>query len=85
MDSGRGGGSAVCARDATEVVREVLGWLREGAAREKFAAAASEVGELRRRLERLRQEHPGVVGVDFSDDMRLLLQRTGEGRVAVGG
>ena len=85
MDSGRGGGSAVCARDATEVVREVLGWLREGAAREKFAAVASEVGELRRRLERLRQQHPKAAAVDFSDEMQLLLKRAGEGRVAVGG
>jgi len=79
MDSERGGASAVCARDATEVVREVLGWLREGAARDKIAAVGSEIGEVRRRLERLRENHPGMAGVDFSDDMQLLLQRTGGG------
>lgn len=74
MDSERGGVSAVCARDATEVVREVLGRLRESATKEKLPAVESEVRELRGRLERLRQKYPGMGGVEFSDDMRLLLQ-----------
>ncbi len=77
MDSGRGGVSVVCTRDVTEVVREALWRLRESAAQEKLSAVESEVRELRGRLERLRQKYPGMGGVEFSDDMRLLLQEAG--------
>ena len=79
MDSGRGGVSVVWTRDATEVVREALWRLRESAAKERLSAVKSEVRELRGRLERLRQKYPGMGGVEFSDDMRLLLQEAGQG------
>ena len=73
--------SVVCAKDATEVVREAMAWLRqhvEGRS-ERVASLRPELEALRARLRALGRRHPALRGVEVSKELGLLMREADRG------